>query len=99
MGIDHGVGKAVKKAVQTDGKPRRLRVFAVYGHEEAARLTFFGLFALQHRGRKGDRRGRRLPDPGEKRQAWFSIFQEENLKKLPGTMAIGHVRYPRRAPP
>jgi len=97
MGIDHGVGKAVKKAVQTDGKPRdACGVFAVYGHEEAARLTFFGLFALQHRGQESagiavadgcrirERKGMGLVS---------EVFQEENLKKLPGTMAIGHVRY------
>jgi len=27
-------------------------VFAIYGHEDAARVTFFGLFALQHRGQE-----------------------------------------------
>jgi len=27
-------------------------VFAIYGHEDAARITFFGLFALQHRGQE-----------------------------------------------
>ncbi|PKN76794.1 MAG: amidophosphoribosyltransferase, partial [Deltaproteobacteria bacterium HGW-Deltaproteobacteria-1] len=27
-------------------------VFGIYGHEDAARVTFFGLFALQHRGQE-----------------------------------------------
>jgi amidophosphoribosyltransferase len=36
-----------------DGKPREeCGIFAVYGHEEAARVAFFGLFALQHRGQE-----------------------------------------------
>ena len=35
------------------GKPREeCGVFAVYEHPEAARLTIFGLFALQHRGQE-----------------------------------------------
>jgi len=97
MGIDESDGKAAKRSVQTDGKPLdACGVFAVYGHEEAARLTFFGLFALQHRGQESagiavadgcrirERKGMGLVS---------EVFQEENLKKLPGTMAIGHVRY------
>ena len=27
-------------------------IFAVFGHEEAAKLTYFGLYALQHRGQE-----------------------------------------------
>ena len=27
-------------------------IFAVYGHEDAAKLTYFGLYALQHRGQE-----------------------------------------------
>jgi amidophosphoribosyltransferase len=36
-----------------ESKPREeCGVFAVYGNEDAARVTFFGLFALQHRERR-----------------------------------------------
>ena len=35
------------------GRPREeCGLFAIYGHEDAARITFFGLFALQHRGQE-----------------------------------------------
>ena len=40
----------------TEFESRRPRdecgIFAVYGHEDAAKLTYFGLYALQHRGQE-----------------------------------------------
>jgi amidophosphoribosyltransferase len=80
-----------------DGKPREeCGVFAVYGHEEAARVAFFGLFALQHRGQESA--GIVTADGC---QVWehkgmglaLEVFREEILAKLPGNLAIGHVRY------
>jgi len=78
-------------------KPREeCGVFAVYGSEEAARVTFFGLFALQHRGQESA--GINTADGcqvwGHKGMGLASeVFREEILSKLPGHMAIGHVRY------
>ena len=71
-------------------------VFAVYGHEEAARVAFFGLFALQHRGQESA--GIASADGC---QVWAhkamglasEVFREESLSGLPGRSAIGHVRY------
>jgi amidophosphoribosyltransferase len=71
-------------------------VFAVYGHPEAARVAFFGLFALQHRGQESA--GIVSTDGCD---AWHhkamglasEVFREENLAKLKGRIAIGHVRY------
>ena len=73
-------------------------VFAVYNHPNAAELTYYGLYALQHRGQesagivtaKDDgkaftiKRGMGLVG---------QIFKENDLKELTGTRAIGHVRY------
>ncbi|HOU05550.1 MAG TPA: class II glutamine amidotransferase, partial [Smithellaceae bacterium] len=71
-------------------------VFAIYGHEDASRVTFFGLFALQHRGQESagivssdgcqvyEHKGMGLAS---------GVFREPNLQKLPGQLAIGHVRY------
>jgi len=97
MNRDENDAEVVSVNLPTDGKPRdACGVFAVYGHEEAARLTFFGLFALQHRGQESagiavadgcqilERKGMGLVS---------EVFREENLAQLPGTMAIGHVRY------
>ncbi len=71
-------------------------VFAVYGNEEAARVAFFGLFALQHRGQESA--GINTADGcqmwGHKSMGLASeVFREDILSKLPGHMAIGHVRY------
>jgi amidophosphoribosyltransferase len=71
-------------------------VFAVYGNEDAARVTFFGLFALQHRGQESA--GINTADGchvyGHKGMGLASeVFHEEIFSKLPGHLAIGHVRY------
>ena len=65
-------------------------------HRDVARLTYFGLFALQHRGQESagiavSERGRLtvLRDMGLVAQA----FDEEKLHALPGDAAIGHARY------
>lgn len=72
-------------------------VFALYAPEmDVARLTFFALFALQHRGQESAgiavTDGARLivhKDMGLVSQ----VFEEETLQTLPGRLAIGHVRY------
>ena len=70
------------------------------GEYEAARQSFFGLFALQHRGQEGaglataDGAGARiLKDTGLVTQ----LLTEERLRQLPGHHAIGHTRYKRRS--
>jgi amidophosphoribosyltransferase len=72
-------------------------VFGVYSVErEVARLTYFGLFALQHRGQESagiavSEGGRvtAVRDMGLVPQ----VFDEEKLAALPGEVAIGHTRY------
>ena len=73
-------------------------VFGVYGHPNAAELTYYGLYALQHRGQESAgivsareessnfriRRGMGLVG---------QVFSEQDLKELTGIRAIGHVRY------
>jgi amidophosphoribosyltransferase len=73
-------------------------VFAVYGHKDAALLTYYGLFALQHRGQEsagiasGGLDGK--PFHLHKGMGLVSqVFQQEDLSSLAGTRAIGHVRY------
>lgn len=78
-------------------RPReKCGVFGIFGHPEAARLTYFGLYALQHRGQEscgivaGDgckvssHRGLGLVP---------EVFHKDLLEKLTGHLAIGHVRY------
>lgn len=69
-------------------------VCGVFDHPEAARLTYFGLYALQHRGQNSA--GIVSHDEGE---TWThkgiglvsEVFTEEHLQSLKGDAALGHV--------
>jgi amidophosphoribosyltransferase len=71
-------------------------IFGVFGHPEAANLTYLGLYALQHRGQESagivSSDGRGIYAHKEMGLV-AEIFDEDVLKKLPGRNAIGHVRY------
>jgi amidophosphoribosyltransferase len=41
-----------KSKIEDDRPREECGIFAVYGPEEAAKLTYFGLYALQHRGQE-----------------------------------------------
>lgn len=71
-------------------------VFGIYGHAEAARLTYLGLYALQHRGQEScgivSSNGAELRS--ERAMGLVSdVFDQASLDRLPGASAIGHVRY------
>jgi amidophosphoribosyltransferase len=71
-------------------------VFATVSHPEAARLTYLGLYALQHRGQESagivSSDGRKLY--AHKGMGYVAdVFDESRLERLPGRSAIGHVRY------
>ena len=85
------------RPVLDHNKPREAcGIFAISGHPEAARMTYFGLYALQHRGQEScgivverdwklhHYKGMGLvPD----------VFDTAHLDQLRGHNAIGHVRY------
>ncbi|MFO8089035.1 MAG: amidophosphoribosyltransferase [Desulfatiglandaceae bacterium] len=88
------------RSMQADcfsGRPREeCGIFAVYGHPDASRLTYFGLYALQHRGQESA--GIVASDGGVVREhkamgLVHDIFTQEILERLPGRIALGHVRY------
>ncbi|MEH7545529.1 amidophosphoribosyltransferase [Neobacillus bataviensis] len=71
-------------------------IFGVFGHQDAAQLTYYGLHSLQHRGQEGTgivvSDGKKLT--GVKGEGLVSeIFTTEAMKDLEGSAAIGHVRY------
>jgi amidophosphoribosyltransferase len=72
-------------------------VFGIFAPgEDVSRLTYFGLFALQHRGQESAgiavSDGRRLT--AYRQMGLVSqIFDEETFRELQGDLAIGHVRY------
>jgi amidophosphoribosyltransferase len=71
-------------------------VFGIFGHEEAAKLTYLGLHALQHRGQESA--GIVSTDGSELHIAKGmglvqEIFTPEVIHGLPGAVVIGHTRY------
>ena len=75
-------------------------VFGIYApDEDVARLTFFALFALQHRGQES---AGIATTNGKKLQVYAEmglvsqVFSEDSLSQLTGDIAIGHTRYSTR---
>ena len=71
-------------------------VFGIYGNTEAARMTYLGLYALQHRGQESCgivvSNGEQLLS--ERDMGYVSeVFDQARLDRLHGASAIGHVRY------
>ena len=72
-------------------------IFGVWGHPDAARLTYFGLHALQHRGQEGagivsNDNGHLIGHRGT--GLLTQVFSDEReIERLKGDRAIGHVRY------
>jgi amidophosphoribosyltransferase len=81
-----------------DGPRDECGVFGIYapGHD-VARLAYFALFALQHRGQESAGIATAAPGGnimGIRDQGLVSqVFDENTLRSLVGDMAIGHVRY------
>lgn len=71
-------------------------VIGVWGHADAAQITYYGLHSLQHRGQEGA--GMVLTD-GEKligvkgEGLVTEVFSQEKMKDIQGIGSIGHVRY------
>jgi amidophosphoribosyltransferase len=71
-------------------------IFAIVSHPEAARLTYLGLYALQHRGQES---AGIISSDGKSLHAQkgmghvTDVFDASRLEKLAGGTAIGHVRY------
>ncbi|KAL0422863.1 UNVERIFIED_CONTAM: Amidophosphoribosyltransferase 2, chloroplastic [Sesamum latifolium] len=80
-----------------DDKPREeCGVVGIYGDPEASRLCYLALHALQHRGQEGagivavhDNVLQSVTGVG----LVSEVFNQSKLDKLPGDVAIGHVRY------
>jgi amidophosphoribosyltransferase len=80
----------------TDGPREECGVFGIHGHPDASKISYFGLYALQHRGQESagiavvqddhiaTHRGMGLVP---------EVFDMSHLEELKGNSAIGHVRY------
>ena len=71
-------------------------IFGIWGHPDAAQITYYGLHSLQHRGQEG---AGIVVSNGEKLKAHkgeglvSEVFGNGQLNDLYGKAAIGHVRY------
>ena len=71
-------------------------IFGVYPHKDASRLTYLGLYALQHRGEES---AGILTYNGKKIHLHKAlglvseVFDEKIIRTLRGELAVGHVRY------
>lgn len=73
-------------------------VFGIFGQDNAALLSYYGLFALQHRGQESAGivtcEGPGHPFHAHRAMGLVSqVFDSASLEKLKGDRAIGHVRY------
>ncbi len=86
-----------KYPLEQDKPQEECGIFGIYGKgEDVARLTYFGLFALQHRGQESA--GIAVADSQDiavhKRMGLVNqVFDETVLRELRGYIAIGHTRY------
>ena len=72
-------------------------IFGVYGKGlDVSRLTYFGLYALQHRGQESSgiavSNGKKI-SVHKKSGLVAQVYTEKDLKKLKGHISIGHNRY------
>lgn len=71
-------------------------IFGIYPHKDAAKLTYLGLYALQHRGEES---AGILTYDGKKVRSHINmglvndVFDEKAIKSLRGNLAVGHIRY------
>jgi amidophosphoribosyltransferase len=71
-------------------------IFGIVSHPEAARMAYLGTYALQHRGQES---AGIVTSDGTKLHMHkgmghvADVFSPSRLEQLPGSMAIGHVRY------
>ncbi|MGE0564671.1 MAG: amidophosphoribosyltransferase [Pseudolabrys sp.] len=90
---------AIETGADLDGD--RLReecgVFGIYGHPDAAAITALGLHALQHRGQEAagivSYDGKRFHSERRLGLVGDTFSRREVIDRLPGSVAVGHVRY------
>src|SRR2546422_4900517 len=97
MGID------INK-LESDKPKSNCGIFGIYNHPEAAVMTYYGLFALQHRGQEASGICTSDYNPETNSHRFnihkghglvLDVFSDQNIlaQTLKGTSAIGHNRY------
>ena len=71
-------------------------VFGIFDHPEAANITYLGLYSLQHRGQESAGIVTSAGNGFKSHKGMglvADVFNADELERLPGSAAIGHVRY------
>lgn len=101
MTSGNGTGDIMDQVEFDDPHADRLReecgVFGIFGHPDAAAITALGLHALQHRGQEAagivSYDGKRFHSERRLGLVGDNFSRREVIDRLPGTSAVGHVRY------
>jgi len=95
--VEAGVGAGAEAEIVEQPPRDACGVFGIYGEGiDAARITYFGLYALQHRGQES---AGIVASDGETHRFYKAmglvsqVFNEDILQQLVGHLACGHNRY------
>src|SRR5262245_29681334 len=80
----------------SEKRTRMCGIFGIANHSEAARMTYLGLYALQHRGQESCGMSSSGGDELRRYKAMghvADVFTEDVFERLGGDRAIGHTRY------
>jgi amidophosphoribosyltransferase len=94
---DESLGRAFDAELNADRLREECGVFGILGHPDAAAITTLGLHALQHRGQEAagivSYDGKRFHSERRLGLVGDNFSRREVIERLPGDMAVGHVRY------
>src|SRR5215510_1487162 len=92
-----GTGIELQHDLEGDTLREECGVFGIFGHPEAAAITALGLHALQHRGQEAagivSYDGSRFHSERRLGLVGDTFSRREVIDRLPGNVAVGHVRY------
>src|SRR5215510_12843033 len=92
-----GTGIELQHDLEGDTLREECGVFGIFGHPEAAAITALGLHALQHRGQEAagivSYDGSRFHSERRLGLVGDTFSKREVIERLPGSVAVGHVRY------
>src|SRR5437763_4914767 len=97
LNLDLNLGIELQDDLEGDTLREECGVFGIFGHPEAAAITALGLHALQHRGQEAagivSYDGRRFHSERRLGLVGDTFSRRDVIDRLPGNMAVGHVRY------
>ena len=97
MSVANETDLDLDKQAMGDSLREECGVFGIYGHPDAAAITALGMHALQHRGQEAAGivayDGKRFHSERRLGLVGDTFSKRDVIKSLPGTIAVGHVRY------